>query len=155
MKKLALTGVLVAGLVLAGSAARGQGMGVPMGRWWERPQVMEQLGLSQDQKQKLEAITLDGARSMVDLKAAVEKAQIDLRAASDLDPFQPDKVREAFHAMQQARVKLESQRFEMLLKVRGVLTVQQWRQLRELVHERGGMRGRPEGEEHGPRREPN
>ncbi len=155
MKKLAVTGVLAAGLVCAGSAARAQGMGVPMGRWWERPKVAEQLGLTQEQKQKLEAITLDGARSMVDLKADVQKAEIDLRAASDLDPFQPDKVRDAFHVMQQARLKLESQRFEMLLKVRGVLTLQQWHQLRELIHERGGMRGRPQGEERGPRREPN
>ncbi len=155
MKTLAVTGVLSAGLILAANGARAQGMGVPMGRWWERPKVAEQLGLTQEQTQKLEAITLDGARAMVDLKAAVQKAGIDLRAASDIDPFQPDKVRAAFQVMQQARAKLETQRFEMLLKVRGVLTAPQWHQLRELIRERGPMRGREEGEERGPHHEPN
>ncbi len=147
--------ILGAGVLLAAGVAGAQPMGVPMGRWWERPKVAEQLALTPEQTQKLEAITLDQARTMVDLKATVEKAQIDLRAAADTDPFQPEKVRAAFQVMQQARAKLETQRFEMLLKVRAVLSVDQWHKLREMVRERGPMRGREGGEERGPRREPN
>jgi Spy/CpxP family protein refolding chaperone len=145
-----MTFTLGAGLLLAAGAATAQPMGMPMGRWWERPKMAEQLALTPDQTQKLESITLNEARALVDLKGAVEKAQIDLRAAADAEPFQPDKVREAFRVVQQAREKLEMQRFEMLLKVRGVLSVDQWHKLRELVRERGPMRGR-EGEEGGPR----
>ena len=79
-----------------GGEHMGGPMGAPMGRWWERPKVVEQLGLTPEQTKKLEAITLDQARTMVDLKSAVEKAQIDLRAASDADPFNAKHVRDVF-----------------------------------------------------------
>jgi Spy/CpxP family protein refolding chaperone len=158
MSKRTVVGALSAGLLLAAGVVvaqpmdrtmgggMGGPMGGPMGRWWDRPQVAEQLALTPDQKQKLETVTLNGARTMIDLKGAVEKAEIDLRAASDAEPFQPDKVREAFHVMQ---------RFEMLLKVRSVLSAEQWQKLRTVVRERGAMRGRAGGEDRGPRRRPN
>jgi Spy/CpxP family protein refolding chaperone len=167
MSKRTVVGALSAGLLLAAGVVvaqpmdrtmgggMGGPMGGPMGRWWDRPQVAEQLALTPDQKQKLETVTLNGARTMIDLKGAVEKAEIDLRAASDAEPFQPDKVREAFHVMQQARERLEMQRFEMLLKVRSVLSAEQWQKLRTVVRERGAMRGRAGGEDRGPRRRPN
>jgi Spy/CpxP family protein refolding chaperone len=162
MNRLAMTGVLGVGLLLAAGAAlaqnmgetRGGPMGGPMGRWWERPRVAEQIGLTQEQTQKLEAITLDEAHALVDLKGAVQKAEIDLRAASDVEPFQPAKVREAFRVMQQARVKLETERFEMLLKVRQVLSADQWHKLHELLRERVRAREREEGEGRGPHRRP-
>ena len=151
--------LLAAGVVVAqpmggpmGGAPMGRGMGVPMGRWWERPKVVEQLNLTADQTQRLEAITLDQARTMVDLKGAVEKAEIDLRAASDADPFNTTHVRDAFGVFLQARTKLETQRFEMLLKTREVLTADQWRKLRDLLRERRmekGKGGPPGGEDPG------
>jgi Spy/CpxP family protein refolding chaperone len=154
MNRVAMMVVLGAGLLLTAGPALAQPMGMPMGRWWERPQVADQIGLTQEQTQKIEAITLDGAHTMVDLKGAVQKAEIDLRAASDAEPFQPAKVREAFHVMQQARLKLETERFEMLLKVRQVLSTDQWHKLHELLRERVRARGREEGEGRGPRRRP-
>ena len=141
--------LLAAGVVVAqpmggpmGGAPVGRGMGVPMGRWWERPKVIEQLGLSADQTQKLETITLDQARTMVDLKSAVEKAEIELRAASDAEPFNAKRVREAFGVLIQTRTRLETQRFEILLKTREVLTADQWRNLRDLLRERRMEKGR-------------
>ncbi len=148
-----------AGALLAGGVASAQPMGVPMGRWWERPKVAQDLGLSPEQTQKLEAITLDQATAMVDLKASVEKAEIALKAAADAQPFDPKRVREAFAVMQQARMKLETQRFELLLKVRETLSPDQWKRLRELartMHERRGERGKggppsDDAQPHGPR----
>lgn len=151
--------LLVAGAVAAqpmggpmGDPPMGRSMGVPMGRWWERPKVVEQLNLTADQTQRLEAITLDQASTMVDLKGAVEKAEIDVRAASDAEPFNAKRVRGAFGVLLQARTKLETQRFEMLLQTREVLTADQWRNLRDLLRERRmekGKGGHPEGEDPG------
>jgi Spy/CpxP family protein refolding chaperone len=156
MNRVTMLVVMVGvGLLLAAGPALAQPVGMmPMGRWWERPQVADQLALTPEQKQKIEAITLDGAHTMVDLKGAVQKAEIDLRAVSDSEPFQPQKVRAAFQVMQQARLKLETERFEMLLKVRQVLSADQWQKLHELMRERGRARGREQGEGRGPRRRP-
>ncbi len=152
MKTQATRWLLVVGLLLmAGTVAAqpmgapmdppmghsmGGPMGVPMGRWWERPKAAEQLALTPEQTKKLEAITLDQARTMVDFKSALEKAEIDLRAASDAEPFNAKRVRDAFGVVLQARTKLETQRFEMLLKTREVLTAEQWGKLRQFAHER-------------------
>jgi Spy/CpxP family protein refolding chaperone len=92
--------------------------------------------VTQEQQALLEEATVAHARAMVDLKATVDKAEIDLRVAADRDPLDKAKVRAAFAAMQQARTRLEAERFEMLLRVREVLTREQWEKLKVLTRER-------------------
>jgi periplasmic protein CpxP/Spy len=133
--------IVSVGLVLAAGVAAAQQFDVPPGRWWERPLVAGRLGLSPDQVKQLDATTYEFARRMVDLKATVEKAAIDLRAASDAEPFAPDRVRAAFAVLQQARSRLEAERFDMLLKVRELLTPDQWSKLQELARARRAQKG--------------
>jgi len=104
-------------------------------------------GLTEAQRKTLDGIALDHARSMVDLKAEVEKAELDLRAAAEAEPFEAKRVREAFAGLQSRRGRLEQQRFELLLRVREVLTAEQWRTLARLAQER---RGRAGGDEAAP-----
>jgi len=142
-------GLTLFGLLLAFSASA-QAPGMPPGRWWERPRVAEELGITAEQRNKLDGLTLDHAKTMIDLKATVDKAEIDLRAAADSEPLDAARVRAAFAAMQQARGRLEGERFEMLLKVRQNLTTGQWQRLKELgqrLRERRGLEGGdvPEG----------
>ncbi|MFH1176369.1 MAG: periplasmic heavy metal sensor [Acidobacteriota bacterium] len=132
----------------------GQPLQFPPGKWWERPRVVEELALTQEQRSKLDAVTMEHARTMVDLKAAVEKAELDLRAAADSDPFDAARVRGAFGALQQARARLEGERFEMLLEVRQVLTTEQWTKLKGAVRERLGAAVRGEREPLGGREAP-
>ena len=133
--------IVAVGLVLAAGVAAAQTFDVPPGRWWERPAVAGRLGLSPEQVKQLDGATYAFARRMIDLKATVEKAAIDLRAASDAEPFAPEKVRAAFAVLQQARGRLESERFDMLLKVRELLTPAQWAQLQELARARRAEKG--------------
>jgi Spy/CpxP family protein refolding chaperone len=107
----------------------------PQGRWWDRPVVAAKLGLTDEQKQKLETTTIDHARTMVDLKAAVEKAELELRVAADTEPFDAAKVRQAFGRLQQARMRLETERFDLLLAQRELLSAEQWQKLRGLARE--------------------
>lgn len=120
-------------LLLLAAGAWAQGPGLPQGKWWERPRVAQELALSSEQKQKLEQASLESARVMIDLKAAVEKAELDLKVAGDAEPLDARAARAAFAALQQARMRLESERFELLLKVRQVLTHEQWVRLREMT----------------------
>jgi len=95
---------------------------------------------------------------MIDLKAAVDKAEIDLRVMAEGEPFDVRAVRASFGALQQARLRLENERFEMLLKVREVLTAGQWARLKAMTSRlmekvRENRRG-PEGERRLQRRLP-
>ncbi len=148
------TGMIAAALLLAAVGAMAQPLGVPQGRWWERPRFADELALTAEQKARLETLTVENARGMIDLKAAVEKAELDLRAVAEVEPFDAAKVRAAFREVQQARTRLENERFESLLRVREVLNAEQWRRLRELTRDavreraqerRGGQGGPPMG----------
>ncbi|MEP0775579.1 MAG: periplasmic heavy metal sensor, partial [Acidobacteriota bacterium] len=118
---------------------------VPPGRWWDRPGVVRLLALSAEQQRSIQAITLTHARAMVDLKAGVERAELDLRAAAEAEPFAAERVREAFGAFVAARTRLETERFEMILRIREVLTREQWQRLRRLAEE-ARLRGVEGGE---------
>jgi hypothetical protein len=69
---------------------------------------------------------------MIDLKADVDKAGLDLASSVDQQDFDPAPVRAAYAVFQTARHKLENERFEMLLEVRQVLTYEQWRKIEEI-----------------------
>ena len=124
------------GLVLSGGVAAAQPFSVLPGKWWERPRVAALLGLTPDQVAKLDQATYPHARTMIDLKASVDKATLDLQAAADAVPYDAEKIRMAFNVLQQARQRLEAERFEMLLKVRGTLTPEQWKRLQTLAREK-------------------
>ena len=151
------TKVMAAAMLWTGAAAA-QPLGVPPGRWWERPKVAEELSLQAEQRAKLDSVTLEHARTMIDLKAAVDKAELDLRVMAEGEPFDARAVRASFAALQQARLRLENERFEMLLKVREVLTAGQWARLKAMTSRlmekvRENRRG-PEGERRLQRRLP-
>ena len=69
---------------------------------------------------------------MIDLNAGLKKAELELGDLVDRDDFDPTAVRKSFGAYQAAKDKLENERFEMLLAVRGELTSDQWRSLLEI-----------------------
>lgn len=139
---------------LFGTPLLGQGLGppgwdVPQGRWWTRPAIAEELGLSPEQKTRLEEIVAERLKVIIDARAAVEKAQVELREVAQKEPLNVQKARQAFQAVQQARARLEKERFELLLSQRQVLTAEQWQRAREILVER--VRARRERHPKGPR----
>jgi Spy/CpxP family protein refolding chaperone len=125
-----------------------QEMDLPPGKWWEEPRLIERLGLSAEQRATIRALVYDHARRMVDLKADVDRAGLDLAEVVKRDELDADAVRAAYAAFQRARAKLESERFEMLLAVRQELTTEQWRTMQEIKRRAQEMRGdrRPGGQ---------
>ena len=150
-----VAGVVGVGGVLLAVTALAQPLQMPPGRWWSRPQVVEQVGLSPEQKTSLDRVTVEHAKRMVDLKATVEKAEIDVRVAAESEPFDARLLRQAFAQLQQARARLETERFELLVAQRELLTTQQWLKLRalarEVLEQRRDAR-EPEGAPRAPRR---
>lgn len=105
---------------------------LPPGRWWEDQRVASRIGLTTEQQGQIRDVVFAHARRMIDLKADVDKAGLDLAASVDQRDFDPAPVRVAYAAFQTARQKLENERFEMLLAVRQVLTYEQWQQIEEI-----------------------
>lgn len=151
--------IIIAVLVVAGPLAAND-FDLPPGKWWENPRLVNHIGLADDQQDQIRGIVYQHARKMIDLKADVDKAGLDLADSVDQQEFDPAPVRAAYAVFQTARQKLENERFEMLLEVRLALTYEQWRKIEEIKQRmkqnrsqqdrRPGARGegfqRPQGE---------
>jgi Spy/CpxP family protein refolding chaperone len=98
----------------------------PPGKWWKRPRVVQLLKLSPEQQDKLEEIFARNRRAFVDLKAEVEKSQIDVEELVAKKDSDPRKVSAAVDALEQSRMKLRKSVTMMFLEQRAVLTAQQW-----------------------------
>lgn len=125
--------LLCCALLLAASAPLGAtDLDLPPGRWWEEPVVIERVGLSEEQRTEIRALVYEHARQMIDLNAGLKRAELDLKQTVDRTEIDPQAVRTAFAAFQDARRRLETERFEMLLGVRLLLSDEQWEEIQEL-----------------------
>ena len=129
MKRMMMT-MLV--LVAGATAATAAGFDLPHGKWWENERVVEKIGLTVEQQRAITDLVYAHARKMIDLNADFKKAELDLAGLVEDDDFDTGAVRKAFGSFQNAKMKLENERFEMLLAVRGELTTEQWRELLEI-----------------------
>ncbi len=117
--------LLVSGLAVA------QMPEVPPGKWWKRPQVVRTLGLASEQQEKLDQIFQKNRRDFVDLKADVEKKQLDVEDLMTRKDSDPKKVSAAIDLLEQSRARLRKAVAMMVLDMRGVLTEAQWKQVVE------------------------
>ena len=104
---------------------------VPIGKWWKRPAVVKTLDLTAEQQDKLDQILQKNRREFVDLKADIEKKQLDVDDLMAKKNSDPKKVEAAVDALGQSRSKLRKAVSMMVLDMRGVLTDAQWKQLLE------------------------
>ena len=123
--------IIIMVIVVAGPLAAND-FDLPPGKWWENPRLVNHIGLADDQQDQIRGIVYQHARNMIDLKADVDTAGLDLADSVDQEEFDPAPVRAAYAVFQTARQKLENERFEMLLEVRLVLTYEQWRKIEEI-----------------------
>ncbi len=116
---------------LVGPPAAAQMPETPPGKWWKRPRVVQMLKLSSEQQDKLEEIFARNRRAFVDLKADVERNQIDVEELVAKKDTDPKKVSTAVDALEQSRMKLRKSMTMMFLEQKAVLTQQQWTQFLE------------------------
>jgi len=114
----------------------GMGMGMGFGTWWKNSETVAKLQLTDEQVKKIEAAFYNHRLKLVDLRADLEKQELQLRPLLDAD--QPDEQRVAVQIDQitMARGRLEKENAMMMLGMRRVLTVDQWKKLQTMKDER-------------------
>jgi Spy/CpxP family protein refolding chaperone len=128
MRRMMMIVVLLAAATAAGAAD----FNLPHGKWWENERVIQRIGLTDEQQKAISDLVYQHALRMIDLNAGVKKAEFELGDLVNRDDFDDGAIRESFSSFQAAKQKLENERFEMLLAVRGELTAEQWRSLLEI-----------------------
>ena len=160
MKRIGLAAAAcLFGCLLAAPPASGQALD---GKWWKHPRVAADLNLTPEQSAEIEKIFVKSRPKLIDLRADLEKKQLDLQIAMEDRTADRGSVEKKIEAVETARASLQKTRALMLLDMKEVLKPEQWERLlqrqeqfRERMQERRRLReeGRPAGPP--PARHPN
>jgi len=103
--------------------------GGPQGRWWTDPMLVQRLGLSTDQQQRIDALFQQSRLKLIDLSAGLQKEEAILEPLLEADRPDESQVLAQIDRVAQARAELEKANARMLLGFRRVLTLDQWKKL--------------------------
>ena len=131
-------GVLFAAFLFASTALLAQ-PAVPDGKWWKRPRIAAEIGLTPDQVREIEKIFVRSRPRLIDLKGDVEKKQLALASAMEDHAIDRREVERRIEAVETARAELQKTRALMVLDMKQVLKPDQWSRLLERQQ---GMRDR-------------
>jgi len=158
---LVLAGVLMAGGLASAQGPGGQGMEPgfgqhrpPMegafggagahGQWWNNPNVVKQLTLTDDQRKAMDGIVQDHKMKLIDLQANLQKAEVTMGPMMKADTPDQKAIEAQIDKVVMARADLEKANARFLLDIRMQLKPDQWKQLQTLRMNRmqhQGMRG--------------
>lgn len=101
--------------------------------WWNNQVVVQKvLNLTPQQQQQVRQIVRQYRPRLIDIRADVAKAEIDLETQFNHDPVDQTKANQAIEHLIAARSELTRTLSEMSLKLRVMLTEAQWQQLQHL-----------------------
>jgi Spy/CpxP family protein refolding chaperone len=104
----------------------------PMGKWWKNSEIASKLQLTDAQVQKLEQTFQDHRLKLIDLHANVEREEAKLDPLVESDNPNEDQVLSQIDRIAAARAELEKANARMMLSVRKVVSLEQWKKLQEM-----------------------
>jgi len=125
-----------------------QGPALWEGAWWNSP-IVQNLDLSETQRKDIRGTVREYRGHLLDLREAVQRADSDLEIALGENPLDQRKANEAIEHLATARGELTRTLSQMTLRLRSILTSDQWQELQRRQAERrsGAFRGRGGGEQ--------
>jgi Spy/CpxP family protein refolding chaperone len=121
-------------------------MQMPMGEVCRQGRPSRVLDLSEAQQKQIEGICKESSKKLYDLRENTRKAEAELQTAFDESPVDQRKSNDAIEHLTAARSELFRATSQMDLRIRTVLTDEQWTELKN--RERRGP-GRPGGPDRG------
>ena len=103
-----------------------------MGKWWQNPEVVSKLSLSDAQVTQLNQVFYNHKMKLIDHGADMEKQDLKLQTMLDADQPDEGQVNAQVDQVLAARGKLEREFTAMNLNLRKQLSLEQWRQLKTI-----------------------
>jgi Spy/CpxP family protein refolding chaperone len=123
--------LVLAGLLTPAAPARD----LPDGKWWKRPRLVAEIGLTPDQTREIEKIFVRSRPKLIDLRADLEKKQLALQESMQDRAADRRAVEAQIEAVENARAELQKTRALMILDMKQVLRPRQWERLLQLQQE--------------------
>ena len=141
---------LAAALITCAAIAQAQQL--PPGKWWQRPEIVSELQLTNEQQDRLDEVFRGAANDLIDAKAAVEKLQVAIRGELDRSQVRRAELQKIASQLSAARGRLFERELMMLVDMRAVLTDQQWTRIRTFLDRVQERRDGPPMRQQQPRR---
>lgn len=97
--------------------------------WWDSP-IVSELNLTEEQRKQVQETVQQFRTKLIDQRAAVAKAEDDAEEIFNDDNVDPKKANEAIERLIAARSDLTRTFVQMSLRLRLILTPEQWKELR-------------------------
>ncbi|MBZ5608534.1 MAG: periplasmic heavy metal sensor [Acidobacteriia bacterium] len=97
--------------------------------WWNRPAIRQDLKLTNQQQRQIRMTVTQYRGRLIEIRAEVNRAEIDLQAQFEHDPVDQARANQAIERVIAARSDLTRALSQLSLKLRTVLSEQQWQQL--------------------------
>jgi len=107
------------------------------GPQWNDPQLAQRVGISAEQRTKVEALMQEHRLKRIDLNAALQKAQVTLEPLVNAEQPDENKILAQMDRVAQAQAEMQKDEMRQQLEIRRVLTPEQWRRMQQ---ERQGPR---------------
>lgn len=111
------------------------------GAWWKDSELAKQIELTPDQSKQIEQKFMESRLKLIDERADLEKQETLLQSMMDEDRPDEAKVSTQLDKVVAARGRLEKENAMMMLSIRRVLSVEQWKKLQTIQHEHERMGG--------------
>ena len=107
-----------------------------LGRWWKDSGIVAELQVSPEQVSRIEQAFQEHRLKLIDLRAELERQEAKLQPLIEADQPDEAKVSAQIDLVLAARNKLEKANAMMMLGIRRILTVEQWKKLEAIQQER-------------------
>ena len=150
LKNKVLAGMVLLILVMTPTMVMAKGMhgekgmharsDLPMGKWWENPEIAKKLNLTDAEKAKLNEAFDKSHRKLIKLKSNVEADRFELGSLLDKKTLDEAAVMQQFTKLEKARTELAGERFSFLVEVRKILGQERYQTLKQEGKERRNSR---------------
>jgi Spy/CpxP family protein refolding chaperone len=123
-----LTILILAPVIVCAQPPHGRGFRV-------NQETAKQLNLTDAQKTQIDQVNHEFRQRLFELRDAVNKAEAGVDAVFNVDPVDQAKYNEAIEKLLGARSELSRAASQQDLKIRMILTAQQWQQLKQIERE--------------------
>jgi len=140
MPKWFLAAAVLPAVLLAQSAPQSaprKGPALWEGAWWNSP-IVQNMDLSETQRKDIRGTVRQYRGHLLDLREAVQRADNDLEIALNENPLDQRKANEAIERLATARGELTRTLSQMTLRLRTILTNEQWQELQKRQAQRRG-----------------
>ncbi|HUQ49352.1 MAG TPA: periplasmic heavy metal sensor [Terriglobales bacterium] len=103
------------------------------GKWWKNSEVVQQVGINEEQVKKMEQIFQEYRLKLIDQHAALQREETLLEPLIESDQPNETAIVSQIDRVASARAELEKANALMFLGIRRVMTAEQWKKLRTLT----------------------